>query len=135
MTDEERKEKIKKYFKYDYSGLITNVHGQYTMNFAGSDFDGDIAFSTNNKQVVNKIYENEKVTAYDVPKPAKKPNLTEEDLYISDTFSFGQQIGPLTNVSTTIYSMLPLFEEESKEHEVLINRIKQCCINQSKQID
>lgn len=37
MTDEERVAKINKYFKYSYSGIITNIHGQYTMNFAGSD--------------------------------------------------------------------------------------------------
>lgn len=36
MTEQERVEKIRKYFKYDYSGIITNTHGQYTMNFAGS---------------------------------------------------------------------------------------------------
>ena len=135
ITETERKEKIKKYFKYSYSGLITNIHGQYTMNFAGSDFDGDIAYSTNNKYVINNVYKGEEVTAYDVPKPKKKPNLTEDDLYLSDTFSFNQQIGPLTNICTAIYSMLPNFKEGSKEYNVLISRIKQCCTNQSKQID
>lgn len=92
MSDKERVEKIKKYFKYSYTGLITNIHGQYTMNFAGSDFDGDIAYSTNNPYVIKGAYMNENVTAYDVPKPKKKANLTEDDLYTSDTFSFGQQI-------------------------------------------
>lgn len=31
MTEEERIAKIKKYFKYDYSGIITNTHGMYTL--------------------------------------------------------------------------------------------------------
>lgn len=135
MTDQEKIDKIHKYFKYNYSGVVTNVHGQYTMNFAGSDFDGDIIFSTNNPQVIKGAYRNEKVTAYDVPKPKKKANLTDYDLYESDTFSFGQQIGPLTNICTSIYAMLPLFKEDSEEYKVLISRIKQCCVNQSKQID
>lgn len=89
MTDKERAEKIQKYFKYSYTGLITNIKGQYTMNFAGSDFDGDISYSTDNPYVINGIYQNENVTAYNVPKPKKKPNLTEDDLFLSDTFSFG----------------------------------------------
>jgi len=56
-------------------------------------------------------------------------------LFKSDSFSFGQQIGPLTNLCTSIYAMLPLFDENSEEYKVLISRIKQCCVNQSKQID
>jgi len=38
MTEQERVDKIHKYFKYDYSGIITNVFGDYTLSFAGSDF-------------------------------------------------------------------------------------------------
>jgi len=89
LTEEEKIQKIQKYFKYSYSGIITNTHGQYTMNFAGSDFDFDILFTTNCEQIINNTFKNELVTAYDVPKPKKKSNLTDEDLYTSDTFSFG----------------------------------------------
>lgn len=105
------------------------------MTFAGSDFDFDILFTTDSPEVINNTFKGERVTAYDVPKPKKKPNLTEEDLYKSDTFSFGQQIGPLTNISTSIYALLPLFKEGSNEYNKLIERLKQCCVNQSKQID
>jgi len=137
VSDEEieRAEKIAKYYRYNTSGIITNVYGIYTLTFAGSDFDFDILFTTDNKQIINNTYQGERVTLYDVPKPKKKPNLTEEDLYISDTFSFGQQIGPLTNISTSIYALLPKFKEDSKEYNKLIERLKQCCVNQSKQID
>ena len=137
-TNEEEQsviDKIHKYYRYNYSGIQTNIWDDATMRFARSDFDGDIIFTTNNKNVIDCAYKNEKVTAYDVPKPKKKANLTEDDLFISDTFSFRQQIGPLTNLSTAMYALLPLFDKDSKEYKLLVERIKQTCVNQSKQID
>ena len=105
------------------------------MRCGRSGSDRDVNFTTNNKNVIDCAYKNEKVTAYDVPKPKKKANLTEDDLFISDTFSFRQQIGPLTNLSTAMYALLPMFDKDSKEYKLLVERIKQTCVNQSKQID
>ena len=92
MTEKERIEKINKYFKYCYSGIITNIHGYYTMNFSGSDFDMDILASTDNSSIIKGKMPNQRVVTYNVKKPHKKL-FTEEDLYTTDTFSFGTQIG------------------------------------------
>lgn len=92
FSDEERTEKINKYFKYAYTGAITNIHGNYTMNFSGSDFDMDLLCDTNNKNVIAGKMPGQRVVTYDVKKPKKKL-FTEEDLFYTDTFSFGTQIG------------------------------------------
>ena len=92
MTDEERVNKIKKYYRYAYSGTITNIHGYYTMRFSGSDFDMDILASTNCKEVIEGYYQNQRVVTYTAKKPHKKL-FTEQDLFNTDTFSFGTQIG------------------------------------------
>ena len=143
----ETQDKIDKYYQYSYSGIITNIHGIYTMTFAGSDFDFDILFTSDNQVVIDSMYNKygtdlglgkgnkELVVTYDIPKPKKKPNLTEEDLFEADTFSFGQQIGQLTNYDTSIYAMLPLFKDGSKEKSLLEDRIRMCVVSQSKQID
>lgn len=134
-SEEDDIRKIEKYFRYSYSGIITNTHGIYTMNFSGSDFDFDILFTSNNKEIINNKYEGQRVVTYKAPKPQKRPNLTEHDLFVSDTFSFGQQIGPLTNIATTICALIPTFEVGSRERQLLEDRLKMCCVNQSKQID
>ena len=134
FSDFERVEKIKKYFKYSYSGLTTNVHGHYTMNFSGSDFDMDIAATTNSKQVIYGKYRNQRVVTYTAKKPKKKL-FTEEDLFTVDTFSFGTKIGAITNCATTICALIPSFERGTAERELLENRVKMCCSSQSREID
>ena len=133
FTDEEVVAKIKKYFKYSYSGVITNVHGYYTMNMSGSDFDMDIACEVCNDEIINgKIHQ--RVVTYTAKKPQKKL-FTEEDLFVTDTFSFKSLIGPLTNVASTICGLLPLWPKDSEEYKLLKDRVAMCCAGQSRQID
>ena len=40
-----------------------------------------------------------------------------------------------TNTISTVVGLLPLFPEDSKEREVLINRVKAGCAAQSRQIE
>lgn len=85
---------MQKWYKYCYSGYISNVHDEFTMIHAGSDFDYDIIFSTNNRQFLDGAYKNQRVVTYAAKKPKKKP-FTEDDLYVADTFSFGTRIGQM----------------------------------------
>lgn len=127
-------ELMKKWFKYSYSGIITNFHDEHTMNWAGSDYDFDILATTNNEQFINGKYPNQRVVTY-APKKPKKKVFTEDDLYTADTFSFGTKIGQITNCSTTFCALIPNFKEGSKERILLENRVKMCCGSQSRQID
>ena len=134
ISDEKRTEKIKKYYKYAYSGTITNIHGHYTMNMSGSDFDMDILFSASNNNIIKGKYKKQRVVTYAAKKPHKKL-FTEEDLFFTDTFSFGTQIGQITNTCSTICGLIPIFPEGSKERQILEDRLKAGCAAQSRQID
>ena len=126
MSDEEVVRKIKKYFNFSYTGMITNIHGIYTMNFSGSDFDMDIAANLVRPEVINGKFPNQRVVTYQPKKPHKKI-FTEDDLFSTDTFSFGTRIGQITNVSTTFCALIANFEKGTPERNLLEDRVKMCC--------
>ena len=125
---------MKKWYQYSYSGIIVNVHDEHTMHFAGSDYDFDILATTNNEQFIQGRYDNQRVVTYSAKKPKKKL-FTEDDLFVTDTFSFGTQIGQITNTCSTICALIPTFKEGSRERVTLENRLKAGCAAQSRQID
>jgi len=128
----------RKWFKYCYGGIILNIHGHETDNFAGSDFDFDILASTSNEVIINSVYKNEHPVVYEAPTP-EKIIITDIDLYKSDLFSFGSIIGAITNKSTSGTALLKDLEEtkgkESREYKVTLDRLKMCTKLQSAQID
>lgn len=130
-------ETTNKWFMHLYSGIVCPVHGHYTMDLAGSDFDYDIGFTTDDDIIYRNIYDDKLVTGYDVPKPAKEDLVDHKDekLAICDSFSFGQKIGQITNLSTSLYCMQTRFDEGTPEYNLIENRLMQLCIAQSKQID
>jgi hypothetical protein len=134
----ENTEEQRKWFKYCYGGIIINIHGHETDNFAGSDFDFDILASTSNEILINSVYKNENPVVYEPPTP-NKIVITDQDLYKSDLFSFGSIIGAITNKSTTGTALLKYLEEtkgiESREYKTILNRLKMCTKLQSAQID
>lgn len=138
ILDLQKDENTEKWYRYCKLGIILNYHGHETFNFAGSDFDMDILASTPNKIMIKGVYKEELPVVYDAPKP-KKIIFTEDDLYKSDTFSFGSIIGSITNKSSIGYAKLPLIEKEfgknSQEYQLIKSRLQQCCKAQSAQID
>ena len=134
VVDLKMDEQTEEWYKYSYSGIIVNVHDHHTMNFAGSDYDYDILSTTNNKNFINGVYPNQRVVTYSAKKPKKKL-FTEEDLFITDTFSFGNAIGQITNTTSTFVGMMAMFSPDSAEYKQLADRIKAGCAAQSRQID
>ena len=136
--DENINEDNKKYYKWYYyckdGGVIVNIHGHETLNWAGSDFDMDIIATTSNKCIIDSIFKDELPVVYEAPKP-KPVVFNEEDLFNADKFAFGSIIGSITNKSTSAYALLPLFKEDSNEYKTLVNRLKMCTKLQSAQID
>jgi len=129
-----KNELTEKWYKYCYTGIIVNVFGRETMNWAGSDFDYDILATTSDETIIKGVYENELPIVYDPPKSTKKL-IEPVDLYNADLFSFGSQIGAITNKSTSAFALLPKYKENSEEYKVLMNRLKMCTKLQSAQID
>jgi len=128
-------DELNKWYKYcDDGGVIVNIHGYETLNWAGSDWDFDIIATTSDQTILNSIFQNKLPVVYDTPKSISMV-FTEEDLYKADLFAFGSIIGSITNKSTSAYALLPLFNKESLEYQTLINRLKMCTKLQSAQID
>ncbi|CAI8775599.1 hypothetical protein CHCC14809_2219 [Bacillus licheniformis] len=122
------------WYRHNYTGIIVNIHGSETMNWAGSDFDYDIIATTSDKTVLKGVYKNELPVAYTPPTSTKKV-LTEEDLFNADLFSFGSIIGSITNKSTSGYALLSQLDSDSEEYLTTLNRVKMCTKLQSAQID
>ena len=64
---------------------------------------------------------------------------TKEDLFKSDTFSFGSIIGSITNKGSSGYALLSdieyMYGKNSIEYVTTLNRLKMSCKLQSAQID
>lgn len=127
-------EETEKWFRYSYSGFIVNTHDHHTMNYAGSDYDYDIVSSTDSKQFVEGTFKNQRVVTYAAKKPHKKL-FTEEDLFHTDTFSFGTQIGQITNSTSSVIGLMAEFKPGSREYNRLADRVKMGCAAQSRQIN
>jgi len=134
-----RKDKeTEKWYRYCKLGIILNYYGHEVVNFGGADVDYDILATTSNFEIINGVYRDELPVVYNPPKP-QKIVLTDEDLYMADTFSFGSIIGSITNKSSNGYALLSNLEKkygiDSKEYRLTLSRLKQCCKAQSAQID
>ena len=127
-------DEISKWFKYYYTGLVANCHDEHTLKFSGSDYDYDIIATTSNPIMINGVHKDQFPITYQPPK-AEKMIINPWNLYQSDLFTFGSIIGSITNKTTNIYSLLPLFKKDSVEYEILMNRLKMGCKLQSAQID
>lgn len=60
------------WYRHNYTGIIVNIHGSETMNWAGSDFDYDIIATTSDKTVLKGVYKNELPVAYTLPLQPKR---------------------------------------------------------------
>ncbi|MEM5009263.1 hypothetical protein WKH57_00950 [Niallia taxi] len=127
-------DELNEWFKYCYTGILVNAHGEETMRWAGSDFDYDIIATTSDESIINGVYCDELPIAYQAPKSDKKI-VSNDDLFKSDLFSFGSIIGSITNKSTSGFALLPLLDEGTTEYNATLNRIKMCTKLQSAQID
>lgn len=121
------------WFGHIHSGVIFNIHGVDCMLMADGDFDYDINFSTSNEYFIKGASRGKPVT-YE-KKTASKNIIDESRLYLADVATMGSRIGLITNLSTTMYAMLPLFDKGSPEYEKLIERLIICRKLQGNEID
>ncbi|WP_405101462.1 RNA dependent RNA polymerase [Oceanobacillus sp. FSL H7-0719] len=130
-------ERLNKWYEYCYTGIILNIHGSETVNYAGSDFDYDILATTSDETVIKGVYRDELPVVYDPPKTDPKiiDKNSEDLLYNADLFSFGSIIGSITNKSTSGYALLTDLEKGTEEYSATLNRIRMCTKLQSAQID
>lgn len=118
-------EEIKRWYKYIYSGIIYSIYDISVMKHADSDFDGDICFSTDNPYFIKGARREEKPIIYDKQKiPSQRvtlPNQIKCDIRGLDT-----KVGQITNYSTSMLAMLPMFkgEKQKLQYRELEKRLK-----------
>lgn len=116
---------MQNWYKYLYSGIIYSIYDTSTIRHSDSDFDGDLVFSTDNPILINGAYKDNNPITYDKP-TAPQQELTYENVVLCDLNGFDTLIGQITNNSTSITAMLPLFppDKYSEQHNELIHRLK-----------
>ena len=110
------------WYSYLYSGLVYNIYGVDCMLQADSDFDFDILFTTNNQQIIDGAFGGLPIT-YD-KHPIKKVKINKKELYKFDKRAFDTRIGFITNISTSLYTILNNFDKDSEEYKKIIERLK-----------
>ncbi|MFZ2992501.1 MAG: hypothetical protein WA061_02185 [Microgenomates group bacterium] len=131
--DFKNNQKMEKYFGHLYSGIVFNVHSPDMMCLADGDGDGDAVFTSDNDELLKNCYGGVPVT-YN-RKATTKNKISYDELSVFDAMSFNSKIGLVTNNSSTYYSMLSLFPEDSKEHQLILKRLVICRKQQGMEID
>jgi len=108
----------KKWYKHIYSGVIYSIYDISVVLHADSDFDGDICMSTDNKYFIKGAKREELPIMYEKESvPTQKitlPNQVRCDVRGLDT-----KVGQITNYSTSMMAMLPLFKDEKQTEQRL----------------
>jgi len=128
-----KNKEIDNWYRYLDNGCVFNVHGCDMAILGGGDFDGDIVCLTDQKEIIDGAYGGLPIF-YDTSAASKK-QFDEKELYKYDIKGFNSKVGFLTNCSTTMYAMLPLFEKDSSEYQEIIARLKKCRKEQGAIID
>ena len=109
-------EEMQKWYKYIYSGIIYNIYDISVVKHADSDFDGDICMATDNPYFLKGAKREELPIMYDKEAvPTQKitlPNQVRCDIKGLDT-----KVGQITNYSTSMLAMLPLFKSEKQQDQ------------------
>jgi len=133
ILDLKNNEDMQKWYFYCGSGIIYNVWDESVLLHAGADFDFDIVATTDNQEIINNAPGGLPIT-YE-KKTAPKEIINKDLLWKSDVRVFSNKIGYLTNLSTTMYSLLAKYNKDDKEYKTLMNRIKAATAEQSMVID
>lgn len=123
ILDLQNTEEMREWYKYITTGIIFNTFGLDCVQHADSDFDGDIVATTDNPYFLEGVIREFVPITYQ-KKVAQKSKITNDNLYIADKKSFHSTIGSITNRSTSMYALLPLFDKESAEYKEIQRRLK-----------
>ena len=106
-------ENMRKWYKYIYSGVIYNIYDISVVKHADSDFDGDICMSTDNYYFLKGAKREELPIMYDKEAvPTQKITLSNQ--VKCDIKGLDTKVGQITNYSTSMIAMLPMFKGEKQ---------------------
>lgn len=114
-----------KWYQYIYSGIIYSIYDINTIISADSDYDGDIVFTTDNPYFLKGARREELPVSYDKAKPPVQ-KITLSNQVRCDLRGLDTKVGQITNYSTSMLAMLPMFESEknAEQKEEIVKRLK-----------
>lgn len=110
------------WYQYDTTGIILNSWDTTCDATNGSDKDGDMFFTTDNKIIVEHTLNSTTIEC--MQRKAEKIIPTEKDMVQANKLAFGDEIGTTTNRITAMIERQASFDEDSEEYKVLDYRIK-----------
>lgn len=126
------------WYQYNTAGIILNSWDTTCDATNGSDKDGDMFFTTDNKIIVKNTLNSTTIEC--MQRKAEKIIPTESDMVKANKLAFGDEIGTTTNRITAMIERQSIFSSDSEEYKVLDYRIKcgqhyqQCSIDKAKGI-
>ena len=115
------------------TGIILNSWDSTCDATNGSDKDGDMFFTTDNKIIVSHTLNSPTIEC--VQRTATKIIPNESDMVKANKIAFGDEIGATTNRITAMIERQSMFDKNSEEYKMLDYRIKcgqhyqQCAID------
>lgn len=110
------------WYQYNTTGIILNSWDTTCDATNGSDKDGDMFFTTDNKIIVEHTLNSTTIEC--LQKKAEKIIPTEKDLIKANKLAFGDEIGTTTNRITAMIERQSIFDKDSEEYRILDYRIK-----------
>lgn len=109
------------WYQYNATGIILNSWDSTCDATNGSDKDGDMFFSTDNKIIVEHTLNSTTIEC--VQRKAEKIIPAENDIVKANKLAFGDEIGTTTNRITAMIERQSLFDKDSEEYKILDYRI------------
>lgn len=99
------------YYKYITSGIIFSVHDLSTVRASDSDFDSDMVCTFDSDVFIENAWD-VIPTTYDKGVDDMKPQkYSIQESIKSDKQGFGNQVGIFSNYSTSVFAMIPMFND------------------------
>lgn len=110
------------WYQYNTTGIILNSWDTTCDATNGSDKDGDMFFTTDNKIIVEHTLNSTTIEC--MQRKAEKIIPTESDMVKANKLAFGDEIGTTTNRITAMIERQSMFSSDSEEYKALDYRIK-----------
>lgn len=115
-------EEAQYWLKYIDTCIVVNAWDTLLMAESGADADGDLLCTTDNAVLLRRYNKLDALCC--VQKSAVKKIPTEDDIIESNKQGFGNEVGSVTNKTSSQWTLRASFEKGSKEYNILTYRIQ-----------
>lgn len=119
-------EETKRWFKYQNSGIVTDIYGTLALRLGTMDFDGDTIASVHSDIIYNAVERTDIHTIRFIPYKDENTNRVKEKFCINDfekimhtnKLGFQNNIGDVTNKVTVLWALYGDTKDEAKKKKI-----------------